>query len=145
MRVHIKPPHQKQNNIPQCKICQAHFLTKGYCAHRPRCVKCGKSHSVEQCTLPKTQPATYLHCGESHPASFRGCKVYQEIIRTRCSPWTTASIHITNTPGQEDESPAAPQKSEGRKKMTYTQATRNSIKTPLITANTQKHTLIKIM
>jgi hypothetical protein len=25
------------------------------------------------------------HCGESHPASHKGCKVYQEIIRTRFS------------------------------------------------------------
>jgi hypothetical protein len=82
MRVQIQPTHQKQNNIPQCKRSQAYFHTKGYCAHRPRCVKCGKSHSTEQC---QTQISTSLHCGESHPASYRGCKVYQEILRTRFS------------------------------------------------------------
>jgi hypothetical protein len=81
MRVRIEPPHQKKNNIPQCKRCQAYFHTKVYCEHRPRCVKCGKSHSTEECTLPKAQPAKCLHCYESHPASYRGCKVYQEIIR----------------------------------------------------------------
>jgi hypothetical protein len=126
---------------------QAYFHTKGYCVQRPRCVKCGKSHSTEQCTLPKTQPAMCLHCGESHPASYRGCKVYQEIIRTRfSSPRTTASIHVANTPGQENGSPAAPQKTEGRPKMTNAQANIYSIETPTITANsTQEHTLIKIM
>jgi hypothetical protein len=128
MRVKIEPPNQKQNNIPQCKRCQAHFHTKGYCAHRTRCVKCVKSHSTEQCTLPKTQPATFLRCGESHPASYRGCKVYQGIISTKfSSPRTTASVHITNTPGQGKGSPAAPQKTEGRPKVTYAQATRNTI------------------
>jgi hypothetical protein len=88
MRVKIETPHRKQNNIPQCKRCQAYFHIKGYFAHRPRCVKCGKSHSTEQCTLPKTQPATCLHCGESHPASYRGCKFYQEyhILKIFFSP-----------------------------------------------------------
>jgi hypothetical protein len=99
-----EPPHHAQNNIPQCKRCQAYFHTKVYCAYRPICVKCGKSHSTEQCSLPKTPPATCLHCGESHPTSYRRCKFYPEIIRTRfSSPRTTASIHITNTQGQENE------------------------------------------
>jgi hypothetical protein len=110
-RVQIGPPHQKQNNMPKCKSCQAYFHNSGYCAHKPRCVKGGKSHSTEQCTLLKAQLATCLYCGESHPAIYKGCKGYQEIIRTRfSSPRTTAIIHITNTPGQENKSPAAPQK-----------------------------------
>lgn len=74
MRVQIEPPYQKQINIPQCKRCQTYFHTKGYCARRPRCVKCGKPHSTEQCTLPKTRAVICLHCRESHPASYRGCK-----------------------------------------------------------------------
>jgi hypothetical protein len=41
------------------------------------------------------------------------------ICSTFSSPLTTASIHITNTAGQEKESPAAPQKTEGRPEMTY--------------------------
>jgi hypothetical protein len=108
---------------------------------------CGKLYSTEQCTLPKTSPATSLPCGESHPNSYRGCKVYQEVISTRfSSSRPTASIHITNTPGQENKSPAAPQKTEGRPKMTHAQAIRSSIETPIITANNaQEHTLIKMM
>jgi hypothetical protein len=44
------------------------------------------------------------------------------------------------------EAPPAPQKTEGRPKMTYTQATRNTIETPTITENKpQEHILIKIM
>jgi hypothetical protein len=34
MRVQIGPPHQKQNNTPQCKWNQAHFHTKGVYATR---------------------------------------------------------------------------------------------------------------
>jgi hypothetical protein len=118
MKFQTETPHRKQNNIPQCRKCQAYFHTKGYCAHRPRCVKCDKSHSTEQCTLPKAQPATCLHCGESHPTSYRVCEFYEEIIRTRfSSPWPTASIHITKAPRQESENLAAPQKTEKRLKM----------------------------
>jgi hypothetical protein len=115
MIVQTQPAYQKQNNIPQCKRCQAFFHTKGYCEHRIRCVKCGKSHSTEQGTLPKTQPASCLHYGESHPASYRGSKVYQEVIRTRISSTRpTASIHVTNTRRHENESPAAPLLKDGR-------------------------------
>jgi hypothetical protein len=81
-RVKIKPPHQKQNYIPQCKRCQACFHNEGYWAHSARCVKYVRTHSNEQCTLPKTQPATCLHYGELRLASYGGRKVYQEIIRT---------------------------------------------------------------
>jgi hypothetical protein len=140
MRVQIEPPHQKQNNIPQCKRCQAYFHTKGYCTHRPRCVKCGETRSTEQCTLPKTKPATYLHCGESHPASYRGC------ISTKKSYAQGFLL-----PGQQEififqiskhtgtiERSLASQKTEERLKKTYDQATGSSIETSTITAkNTQ--------
>jgi hypothetical protein len=113
MRVQIEPPHQKQTNIPKCNRCQAYFHTKGYCAHGQRCVKCGKSHGTEQCILPKTQPATFLHCGELHPASYWGCKIYQEIIGTRfASSRPVASIYITNTQRQDKEIPSTRQKTE---------------------------------
>jgi hypothetical protein len=102
MRLQTQPPHQKQNHIPQCKRRQAYFHTMGYCAHRPTCVKCAKSQSSEQCTIPKTQPATCLHCGELHPTSYTGCKVYHKIICTRfSSPRPTVSIHITNSGTRE--------------------------------------------
>jgi hypothetical protein len=141
MRIQIEPPHQRRSNIPQCKRCQAFFHTKGYCAHRLRCVKCGKSHSTEQGTLPKTHPATCLHCGESHAASYRGCKVYQEVIRTRISSTRpTASIHVTNTRRHENEIPAALQTTERWPKITYPQVTRNSIETPESKQTTHKNT-----
>jgi hypothetical protein len=82
MRVQTETSHQKQNNIQQCKRCQVYFHTKGYCAHRARCTKCGKS----QCTLPKTQPEICLNCWESHPATYRGRKVCQEIINIFFTP-----------------------------------------------------------
>jgi hypothetical protein len=68
-RVQIGPHHQKQNNMPKCKRCEAYFHTKGHCTHIPRWVKRGKPHNTEECTLPKTQLTKCLHCGESHPVS----------------------------------------------------------------------------
>jgi hypothetical protein len=95
---------------------------QGVLRTRIRCVKCCKLHMTEQCTLSKTQPATCLHCGESHPTSYRGCNVYWDIIHTRFpSPRTTASIRSTNTQGPEKESPAVPQRTEEGPKMTYAQ------------------------
>jgi hypothetical protein len=95
MRAKIQTLYQDQINIPQCERCHAHFHTKGHCALRPRYVKCSKSHRTEKCTTPKTQPATCLHCGESPPASYRGCKIYREITRTRFPSYRiTASIQI---------------------------------------------------
>jgi hypothetical protein len=118
MRVNTKPPHQKQNNIPQYKRYQTCFHSKGYYEHSPRCLKCRKSHNTEQYTLPKTQPTTCLHCEESRSASYRGCKVYQEIIRIRfSSPRLTASIYITNTPKQESASSATYRKLKDDRKL----------------------------
>jgi hypothetical protein len=147
MRVQITPPHQKQNNIPQCRRCQAYFHTKGYYAHRLRRVKCGKSHSTEQWTPSTTQPAARLDCGELHPASYRGCEVCHEIIWLRfASPRATQNIHFTSISRQKNENLVASQKPEGRPKMSYAQATRNSIDATKISENnTQEHILIKLM
>jgi hypothetical protein len=40
-------------------------------------------HSTDKCKLPGTEPAKCVHCGEGHPANYRGCKVCQEIIGNR--------------------------------------------------------------
>jgi hypothetical protein len=67
---------------------------------------------------------------ELHRASYRGCKIYQEIIRTRFAPPPPiASTRYTNIGRQENGSPAAPQTSEGRPKITYARPTRNSTET----------------
>jgi hypothetical protein len=113
MRVQIQPPHQKQNNIPQCKRCQAYFHTRGYWAHRPRSVNMANHIALNNVLYQKHNQQRAYILGKSHLASYRGCKVYQEIIRTRFSfPRTTVIIHITNALGQDNESPAAPQKTE---------------------------------
>jgi hypothetical protein len=55
----------------------------------------------------------------------------------------TGNTHITNTPEQENESPAPPQITEELPAVAYAQATGNSIETPTITTNnTHEHALI---
>jgi hypothetical protein len=99
---------KRKNNIQQCRRCQAYFHIKGHCAHRPRCVKCGKSHSTEKFTLRHNQRKC-LSCGEPHLASHTRYKVYQETItQILASPRLIASIHFTNLciSREENESPA---------------------------------------
>jgi hypothetical protein len=68
-----------------------------------RCEKCGNMLSTDKCKLPRTEPAKCLHCGEGHPADYRGCKVYQEIIGNRfpSSKPITNNHRSTTRPTQE--------------------------------------------
>lgn len=78
--VNIEPP-RKTNNIPQCHRCQQYGHTKSYC-HKPyKCVKCGGNHITAECLKNQTSPPKCANCQESHPASYRGCIVHQELKR----------------------------------------------------------------
>lgn len=78
--VTIEPP-RKIKNIPQCHRCQQYGHTKSYC-HKPyKCVKCGANHITAECTKNQASPPKCANCQESHPASYRGCIVHQELKR----------------------------------------------------------------
>lgn len=146
MKVIIEPPHHKKN-IPQCKRCQAFFHTKGYCHHKPRCVKCGEEHSTAECKLPNSQPAKCLHCGDSHPASYQGCKVYQKIISSRFPPRPPKTdIHPTNTIRTENAIPNNTQQIKVATEMSYAQATKNNLETHnTLRSTTDDTSLVKIL
>lgn len=65
--------------IPQCKRCQAYGHTQKYCSKEPRCVKCTGKHLTVDCKKPATEKAKCVHCGEPHPANYRGCAVAKEL------------------------------------------------------------------
>lgn len=74
---------KKNQLVPQCKKCQAYGHTQKYCAKEPRCVKCTGKHLTAQCTKPKNEKPKCVHCGEQHPANYRGCIVAKEMQKIR--------------------------------------------------------------
>ena len=64
---------RKPKLIPQCKNCQEYGHTQKYCGRDPRCVKCAGKHHTRECKKPPNIKAKCIHCGEAHPANYRGC------------------------------------------------------------------------
>lgn len=72
-------PVKTSKLIPQCKRCQAYGHTHKYCSKEPRCVKCTGKHLTRDCTKPSDIKPKCVHCGEPHPANYRGCMVAKEL------------------------------------------------------------------
>lgn len=80
--IQIEPP-KHFDEIVQCHRCQEFGHTKSYCKKSFRCVKCGLGHATTECSKTRDAPPKCVHCLESHTASYKGCKVYQNIISKR--------------------------------------------------------------
>jgi hypothetical protein len=81
--LHIKvkvEPWRKPKGIPQCRKCQAYGHTQRGCHRQPRCVKCADTHLTAECKLPRDKPAKCAGCGEHHPANYKKCTVYTELV-----------------------------------------------------------------
>jgi len=76
-------PLRKSKLIPQCKQCQAYGHTQSYCSKDPRCVKCAGKHHTKECRKPKEAKPKCVHCGEAHPANYRGCTVAIELQKIK--------------------------------------------------------------
>lgn len=72
-------PMKVSNLIPQCKRCQAYGHTQKYCSKEPRCVKCTGKHLTRDCNKTAEIKPKCVHCGEAHPANYRGCIVAKEL------------------------------------------------------------------
>jgi hypothetical protein len=71
------------------------------------CVKCGGPQNSKDCSKRKDTPAKCSLCGGNHPANYKGCEHYHNIIKgnniyrtppTRSSPIPTAIPDHTTTP-----------------------------------------------
>jgi len=76
-------PHKKRQ-IPQCQNCQSYGHTRTYCAHDPKCVKCGNDHPTSSCVKSLDLPAKCALCTGAHPANYRGCTIYKQLSQ-KCS------------------------------------------------------------
>lgn len=75
---------KKQKSIVQCQRCQQYGHSKNYCMRPYRCVKCGQSHKTSECPKrDRTTPAQCALCNGPHPANYKGCEVYREILLRR--------------------------------------------------------------
>ena len=73
-----------RENITQCKNCQRFGHSAINCNLAYRCVKCNSDHEPKQCLLKKKDDTTAYctNCKElGHPASFRGCPIYKQILK----------------------------------------------------------------
>jgi peptidyl-tRNA hydrolase len=78
--INIEHPQVNKKHIPQCVRCQQYGLTRSYCNKPYACVKCGGPHSSTDCTKQTDTPAKCALCGGNHPAKYKGCEHYHNII-----------------------------------------------------------------
>jgi hypothetical protein len=97
-KVKVEEPRIR-HEIPQCARCQSFSHTKAYCFRQPRCVRCGGNHISSDCTKSRDIPATCANCGNSHPANYRGCTVYQDLRRQR----QRQQVRVVDRPTQKNK------------------------------------------
>lgn len=68
----------KKKKVFQCKRCQRVGHASYNCNFAPRCVKCGESHNINECKIPKDankEALTCVNCKKTgRPASYHGCE-----------------------------------------------------------------------
>lgn len=80
--IKIEPP-KKVEDVVQCHRCQQFGHSKTYCRKIYRCVKCGLNHPSSQCTKDCNVPPQCSNCLENHTASYRGCRIYKELVQKK--------------------------------------------------------------
>lgn len=80
--VFVEPP-KKTNDLVQCYRCQQFGHTQGYCKRPFRCVKCALDHPTSACRMKDNSSPRCIHCLMNHTANYKGCTVYQELIKKR--------------------------------------------------------------
>jgi len=88
-KIIIEAPHKNRNIVR----CQAYGHSKTYCTRPYQCVKCGGQHNSKVCTKPRHNPARCALCGEDHPANYKGCTVYRNLVATRSNQTRVNNLH----------------------------------------------------
>lgn len=71
----------------QCYRCQRFGHTAAHCTSAFRCVACGGSHSVKDCSKSR-EDVLCVNCGGNHTASYGGCRsmaLARQVERTRAT------------------------------------------------------------
>lgn len=100
--VKVEPPN-KTTDFVQCFRCQEYGHTQGYCKKPFRCVKCAQYHPTTECKKAKEIPPCCAHCQQKHTANYRGCEVYQELVRKRQTPARQAPLRFATNIQQDSQ------------------------------------------
>jgi len=92
IKITTEAPH-KNRNIVQCQRCQAYGHSIISCTRPYQCVKCGGQNDSKVCTKPRHNPARCALCGEDHPANYKGCTVYRNLVATRSNQTRVNNFH----------------------------------------------------
>lgn len=94
---------KKRKTIAQCQRCQQYGHTKNYCMRPFRCVKCGQSHKTSDCEKKdRNSPAHCALCNGPHPANYKGCEVYKEILARKTTKNMPKTSYIKNRPSESN-------------------------------------------
>lgn len=120
----------KKVQIPQCKNCQCYGHTRNT---RPaRCVKCAELHDYRKCTKNRNdgEPAKCVLCNGAHPANYKGCKVYLDILCRRYPSQAGKAYFLRNQPHLEKyiTQPSVPQNQTVQKQDLSQQQTKLTMK-----------------
>jgi len=102
-KITTEAPH-KNRNIVQCQRWQAYGHSKTYCTKPYQCVKCGGQHDSKDCKKPRHNPAKCALCGEDHPANYKGCTVYRNLVAKRSNSTRVNNLyqqHSATHPNQQ--------------------------------------------
>jgi len=76
----------RRSGILQCFRCQRYGHVSSNCNMQFRCVKCNENHNPGECKMPDITNKDKLYCvlckKTGHPASWKGCEIYQKLIKT---------------------------------------------------------------
>ncbi|CAH2097934.1 unnamed protein product [Euphydryas editha] len=132
--VTIEDP-RKRNTVVQCQRCQQYGHTKNYCMRPYRCVKCAESHKTSDCPKKdRSLPAKCALCLGAHPANYKGCEVYREILARKTAKQTHLKSRKNLSPIIDQPSTTQPTqemykpKLADNKHQTYAKVTQSKIK-----------------
>jgi hypothetical protein len=94
--IEIEPPN-KPRHIIQCTRCQLYGHSKSYCNRPYMCVKCGGPHNSTTCAKSKDTPARCGLCEGTHPANYKGCPHYHNLIKNKKPIRTQQDVYRFNT------------------------------------------------
>lgn len=73
---------KKNQGAAQCRNCQAFGHSAINCYRKFRCVKCAEDHEHGNCKKHAMEDeVACVNCGGNHPANYRGCRIYQELLK----------------------------------------------------------------
>lgn len=80
----------RRPDVIQCFRCQKIGHVASNCQMSFRCVKCAGEHSAADCPLTSNAPKENLKCTlclqNGHPANYRGCSKYKQLIKSKITP-----------------------------------------------------------